>query len=697
MGATGGGSATNAGIDFQQRVAAWLFVCMLLDNGDEWGMEAAHGRHMRSVAFETGQPIDDIRVGYDDAVFVYVQAKRTISLSSVASSEFVKVIEQFVAQFRGSISVQDCYVLATSSEASNKIIRELRKLLSSVRLDKEGYIQNPLSRSEADTLRIFREVVHSAFRSKADRDMSESEFAEFAARTHVEVFDVESGMPQERAAIALLGSVYTNKVQPGLLWSQLITNALIFATNRQSLSQASLRELVGRLAASKADDAERTDRETSPSFVFQGDLASGRECLVVKAPIEGHDYLVVELFRFNDDCTKRLRFVAPDKCMFQDDSEFAVVYRSATWAGIERYFEDNRDAYKDREVAILPAKDINGVDRTPCASHYSALSRQRFPADDAFSACLHCGKPVFEPFCVLAEVDDEGRVPVLGVVHKRCLRPIDRVLGRVTSDAFQNFPFLRNFDLYQWARLIRRGQGFFNSVRSGNLENGKVVQMGWRPQGVVENGLSHCVGIRLNDGSIEYGTQRGKVERLSIEEAIRDAKFMNKSLVDARQHGDPYCVTSVRRVFGQRSTLMQIKGLEETCIEVNLAEIERYHSSIGDIYNKCENYLAPLVLLRHLITEQPITLNHHLVLLTDPFSLHHYLRNWADAGVSIDDYELVVVTTDHDFDEYVRRFLAAGLGVVINPVMSTGMQLISGFVLRDITELVEQRRNSDDV
>ena len=93
---TGGGAATQGGVNYQNRVAAWVCANILAERpaapiGPESVADYAR--------FETSEPVDDLLVGSVDGRHAFVQAKRTLTLSSAADSEFASVIDQFVRQY----------------------------------------------------------------------------------------------------------------------------------------------------------------------------------------------------------------------------------------------------------------------------------------------------------------------------------------------------------------------------------------------------------------------------------------------------------------------------------------------------------------------------------------------------------------------------------------------------------------------
>lgn len=101
---TGGGAATSAGIVFQANVGVYLATLILAnsDVSDLFGL--GPNAQLTAMRAETGEPIDDV-LGYTSyGGVVFVQAKTQLSLSNAESSEFSKVIKQFVCQMRKGIT-----------------------------------------------------------------------------------------------------------------------------------------------------------------------------------------------------------------------------------------------------------------------------------------------------------------------------------------------------------------------------------------------------------------------------------------------------------------------------------------------------------------------------------------------------------------------------------------------------------------
>src|SRR5215472_11754022 len=140
---SGGGAATQGGINYQNRAAAWVCVRMLAERP---AVPVGPESLPVYVRFETQEPTDDLLIGTADGSHSFVQAKRTLGLSSAPDSEFGSVVNQFVRQYLSLLkgsgprpwnrpldADRDRLVLITSTEASAPIRVHLAAALNRVR------------------------------------------------------------------------------------------------------------------------------------------------------------------------------------------------------------------------------------------------------------------------------------------------------------------------------------------------------------------------------------------------------------------------------------------------------------------------------------------------------------------------------------------------------------------------------------
>lgn len=132
-------------------------------------------------------------------------------------------------------------------------------------------------------------------------------------------------------------------------------------------------------------------------------------------------------------------------------------------------------------MIIAPAKDIENVEQElPVKLHKEWCQRYIKENKKEFMNCLHCGKGISKKSYAI-EIDDLYEHSILGVVHLDCLRPIDRVMGLITSDLFEKYDYLKKFDYNLWISSIKDSQAMLNNLNSSKMPS--LVTMIWNPYG----------------------------------------------------------------------------------------------------------------------------------------------------------------------------------------------------------------------
>ena len=83
-----GGAATQAGINYQNRVAAWFAVRVLAEVGAEPLEGLPTTSTLEFLRCETEQPVDDLMVGTSDGGHLFIQVKRSLNLEASIDSKF---------------------------------------------------------------------------------------------------------------------------------------------------------------------------------------------------------------------------------------------------------------------------------------------------------------------------------------------------------------------------------------------------------------------------------------------------------------------------------------------------------------------------------------------------------------------------------------------------------------------------------
>ena len=274
LGRTGGGAATHGGINFQNRVAAWICVNILagrpaLPIGPQGA--AAYAR------FETAEPIDDILAGSASGGHGFVQAKRTLALSSGEDSDLASAIDQFVHQYvsvggapntrpwrsRPLDASKDLFVLATTPESSAPVRVDLAVMLNRLRDLTAG---QPLTDAATNAdqrkaLDILIAHVRRSWRTAVGADPAESDVLANCSLMHVITLDVETNGTAEREAQALLESrVLENPRQSGAAWSAILQLVADLSQNRSGTNEAGLRAALEK-AGIRLKSAPRYEKE----------------------------------------------------------------------------------------------------------------------------------------------------------------------------------------------------------------------------------------------------------------------------------------------------------------------------------------------------------------------------------------------------------------------------------------------------
>jgi hypothetical protein len=413
------------------------------------------------VSFESSAFVDDMVVKTTTGN-LYVQAKRNISMSDNEDSEFMKTVHQFVNQFLQEPSGSHKFVLATSSGSSSKIKQELRKILESIRLNDAGFKDNPLNKSEEDTYRKVKNCISTSYFAITNKNIADATITEILKKMYVAIADVQQGMPLEGAILTILAS--NSRVKPELFLSATISLALSLASARQSINKNGLDSRLGNyIGALTPEKKHAVEQDFFKIEMCAGKISSGRELLLIESFIDGQDFLIVELIRFDDSGNKKVKF-HDNLCELVNGSTWSVLSRAATYSGIERYIEERSDKFKDKRIGFLPINTDDDVENSPFALAYGDYCEDIRKGNDLPFRCLHCGDSISENGAPFVEIDEMGADHILGLVHKKCLNPLDRVLGEIKAEVFDEYDYLKDFDYKTWFEFLQTGQAMFGSL-----------------------------------------------------------------------------------------------------------------------------------------------------------------------------------------------------------------------------------------
>jgi len=687
MSTNAGGSATNAGIDFQQRISALFMTHMLMEIAfiDDLGFDG--NINIEQMFFESSYSIDDLVVKTNCGT-IYIQAKRSINCSNSLNSEFSKVICQFVKQFLKGNHESDRYVLVTSSKASSKIYRDLRKITENIRYNDIGFIENPLNKVEKSVFSVLINLISSHYSDISKKPITEDINLNILKKIHISVIDIEAGMPLEKAVITLISG--KSKVSPNLLWDSLISLGLSLSKNRSSINKKGLEKKVGKFINEIPANERASVKSEFFKLQMKSVVSSGREVLLIKSIIDNADYMIVELIRFAEDGSKRVKFYN-NKCKLLNGETWDVLRRASTYSGLERFIEANQDEYKDNRITLLPINTEENIDTDIIPRCYSELCQKNIEEKDDPFKCLHCGDPISDDRTPFIEIDVEDKEHDVGFIHADCMLPTDRILGILDAEIFRDYPYLKGFDYALWYELIQKGQGLFKGL-SGTPRN--IYPIAWKPDYANISRGKYCVQIDLEDGSTRYLHERGKVVRETKEAAYKTALQFNDSFEKAKGNNDPWCYTSIKEAFTTYSNALKIKQDEEECILCENAEPVIFTRSINKVYSLVTNFYTPLMILLEKSSGLPINFDGAIFLVSEPLSLDKLIHNWERTGVTLPKYTISIIETDSEFDKLVQSIKSDGFAVIINPEIDMNQTLSSGFVVENYYELISNKANN---
>jgi hypothetical protein len=678
---TGGGAATNSGIDYQQRVAAFFVLAMALDLDCSNILERDNEAKIFNVSFETGDSIDDIVVTHKDSKS-YLQVKRKLSLSERTDSDFYKTIDQFVRQYRKSKNNNDCYVLATSSDSSKKILSDLRKITIGERLSHGSLRKNPRSKTEEQTYQTLRHCLKQSLNSLGDLNHHDRTILNIIRKIHIVILDIENNGPYEKAFLASITSRLNT--DPKLLWGYLVSKTLDWSKNRLSVDIQGINSTLNKFIAFENTVKDNFEEERFFKLEFAPDkyeLCSGRELVIIDSLLPEFDICLLELYRFDEQGNFRLKF-HEDEIEFSDGSKYKLHGRFSTYTGAERFIADH-DWLKEKKVMIGPINGKHDFDASQIAIAYSEKTRRKILENKDNTKCIHCEGGITSN-ALLVEVEETGLPFDAGLIHRRCVRRSDRVLGSASNPGFDIHPELLDFDYQKWFLHLSRGQAVWCGVAS---TNDPIKHIAWNSEAALQRNGHLCIKAVLVDGSFRYVQERGRVQRYGTKKAKLVCDQLNNWIADAKHKKSPLCYSEDGDIQGMSNTLQSHSNEPLDLIECSRFEIAQYTRGISQIQDKVKNFYAPLIYLSNIEDSTPLTYKDTVFLSTSPMDLKKYLKNWSAMGFDHSPYKINIVPQDQDFDRFILSCFDQKLQVLVDPFFDQSGQMIKGSVIEDIRSL----------
>ncbi|GEM_PF-1283650 len=676
------GSATNAGIDYQQRVGAWFLVSQYTDFNINKTIDIDRDLLISSVHFETIDYVDDLRIDCEDAS-IYCQVKRRIStLSSSSKSDFNKSIKQFINSFINEYSLSYIYVLVTTSESTSKLKKDLKKILTSIRLNDRDFQVNPLNKSEENTFKTFRTQFYLLYKDIKGLETDESTFIKFCKQVFISIIDLEEGSSNINAALMLLKS--KSFPNPELIWKLLLSNCLTFAAKRQSVNKKYINGLLNQFSSTFDKNA---DEDINSNF------SCGKDIILVESFVENADFLIIELFRFDDVGVPKQTY-RDNKLVIEgkdEITEWNVIFRCSTTSGMLRYLDENMSLYESKTIATLEAHpDIEQVENLPHVIAYKEKLKIILSENIKKWECLHCGMSISSDDAYLVEIDEFGLKHSLGPIHKDCHRNLDRVLGITGLKEPLTESKLKYFDYKRWISLIIKGQGQITAIKNMDYGNKKPI-ISYNFEREINEG-AYCIRVTHEDKTYSYLYSGHEIERYHKAEGERMLEHLKSELTNSNKHKDPIYSTSINYNRARYSELVKRKKSNEKLIKVIQYELIKYTAMLSKINETIEQDYAPVCLLYDKKTQELIDFSNIIPIITDPLKFDGFYENWTQAGFEIDECELKIIDNDKDFGLNLLRFFENGQKVIIDPEFDLEKNIINGFPIVKQQDLIEQKQ-----
>lgn len=681
---------TNAGIDFQQRVSALMMILMEFEIDINAILSIDLRDQIQKLNFEAIEKIDDLVMTTVTNRKIYMQMKRNISFSEETTSEFYSVCAQFVRQYVEGNPEDLAYVLVTRTQASSSITVKLKRILDGIRLANTINIKSNLNKNEIALLEKFERIMQAEYERVSGNAISESVLKNLLSKIYVEVFDVEAGEGFEKHIKLILHSRLEGDVEQ--FWGMLISKAVQYAANRNCLDKDAFHKQIEKYRVTH-EDTEKTIKieweEDNTDIAIQKDyvIALGNCEINREIGLENPDenvVLIMELYRFNNGKKKdSLQYVAPNIMKWGNDFSFEILFRCSSRSRIEKYIADGGLAYyidDYKKVIYVPTRGEFDKEKVEVA--YEDLIKKSISSKKECK-CVNCGKAIFDNEAYSVEIDNVECSGQAGLIHKECIRPIDRVLGIAKIPSARNYGYLKNFDINLWIKLIVKGKQAWGNINSLQQNISPFVV---DTDEVFTDG-KYCVRTVLSDGNVRYAINRGVIHRMSRTAAEDFAKQLTERYQEANMLGNPICYSSETYVYGPyEQLLVQMDGKEEL-LECICAEVAFYNDTIAKMYNESETYYAPVIYLS--VEGEPVIFDGIFPLITNPLELNYYLGNWKKAGITIENYEVNIIKEDSDFILKILSLISNGIRPIVDMIIGKDRRLIKGCVIHTMRELEE--------
>jgi hypothetical protein len=248
-----GGFATQRGINYQNRVAAFFAASCLSESIAFAGFTRSP---IQSIRCETGEPLADILLTFENGGIAFVECKRSIQLTSSRMKPVLsQVIQQYVAAdqsrnegkfpWRRSLDpTKDRLMLLTSSESSESVTKHLTACLARIGPEASPDILPTIPRNDQETRAFadFHALALEVWKELMGVVPPPEKLVHLYSLFRIGCLDVNPGEADEQHGQTFLANtVLSGPQESSKAWSGLVYTMGAASESRQSLSRQELR------------------------------------------------------------------------------------------------------------------------------------------------------------------------------------------------------------------------------------------------------------------------------------------------------------------------------------------------------------------------------------------------------------------------------------------------------------------------
>lgn len=257
-----GGKAEASGGNYETLVAAWYAHSALLGRVWQPSFDLHADTQIVSFTCQSEAPVDDVNAVTSDGGIIFVQAKRSVTMSSAANSSFASALDQFVRQVKASAAAdpkhawsrpldpsRDRLVLATRSASSSKVMETLPELLRRIRdrSDVRALKQVAVSLSEQEVAKTVETNLKRSWKAAYRKLPTAKELNDLLRLMWVHELDLESGKRDRKFILEQFrANLLEDATQVSSAFSELFKLAARLRAERSGADRSTLLQLLAR-------------------------------------------------------------------------------------------------------------------------------------------------------------------------------------------------------------------------------------------------------------------------------------------------------------------------------------------------------------------------------------------------------------------------------------------------------------------